>query len=225
MKPRTRAGERVLSCAALVGFLIAGHAARGDVPSAKAPRRAIVIGAELGYAFPLGALERGSELADVVHGLVPLGIEGGYHFTTRASLVAYAHYAKGIPTLCATASDCFASLGHDIAVGVGGRFLLPRVGPVGPEIRAVFGYEWFRSELSDHGVTSGRMYRGPLLTTVQAFGNVGSDERAVGPFVAMSAGIFSHRSLETPAFETSSFVDRAALHLWLEVGLRGAWSL
>jgi hypothetical protein len=101
---------------------------------------------------------------------------------------------------------------------------MPRVGPVLPQIRATFGYEWFRSELSDNDVTSGRSYRGPILTSLQASANLGSDEKGVGLFAGLGAGIFSDRTLDTPAFSSSSGVDEARLHAWLELGVRGAIS-
>src|SRR5689334_21774625 len=131
---------------------------------AEVPRtRTLQVALELGYTFPMGDLERGSEVSDVVHGLVPLGSEVGYRFNSTVSLVAHGAYPFGIPTLCATASDCTASLGHDLRLGVGGRFALFQLGPVLPELRASFASEWFRSELSDNDVTSGRSYRGPIL--------------------------------------------------------------
>jgi len=111
-----------------------------------------------------------------------------------------------------------------ISGDVGGRFALPRIGPVLPQVRATFGYEWFRSELTDNGVTSGRNYRGPILASVQALANFGSKDRGLGPFVGMSGGMFSDRVLETPAFTSASSVDRAGLHIWLELGVRGAVS-
>ena len=112
-----------------------------------------------------------------------------------------------------------SSLGHDFKLGVGARFVLRQLGPVLPQFRATFGYEWFRSELTDNGVTSGRNYRGPILASLQAFGNFGSDEHGIGPFAAMSMGIFSNRVLETPAFSSASSVDGARPHVWLELGV------
>jgi hypothetical protein len=179
---------------------------------------------ELGYALPVGELERGSKVSDVVYGLVPLGLEAGYRWNRTVSLVVHGAYAFGIPTLCATASDCLSSLGHDLRLGLGARFTFQRLGPVVPQVRATFGYEWFRSELSDNGVTSGRSYRGPILASLQAFGNFGSVDHGLGPFVAMSTGIFSNRTLDTPAFSSGSTVDGARIHAWMELGIRGVLS-
>src|SRR5579859_515922 len=159
--------------AAILPALVASEIARAD-DSSSSRFRNVQVGIELGYAFPMGDLERGSEVSDVVHGIVPFGVEGGYRFNRTVALVAHGSYAFGIPTLCATAGDCVASFGHDMRLGIGGRFTLPRVGPVLPQVRAMFGYEWFRSELSDNGVTSGRSYHGPILTSVQASGSLGS---------------------------------------------------
>jgi hypothetical protein len=216
------AGASAVQGGALVCFLFLwSRSARADAPF---PHR-VLIGAELGFAFPIGSLERGSRVTDVVRGLVPLGIEVGYRVQPRIALVVYAQYAVDIPKLCATASDCLASLGHDIMLAVGSRLMLPPVGPLVPQLRALFGHEWFQSELSDQGVTSTRGYRGPLLASLQASGSLGSDDRSVGLFGTLSAGVYSHRSLDTPAFNTGSFVDRPSLHFWLSFGFRGALSL
>jgi len=207
------------------GFLLLVPSIACAQDAISTPRfHAVQLGAELGYSFPLGDLERGSKVRDVVHGIVPLGVEVGYRWNRRVSLVVEGAYAIGIPTLCATASDCTASLGHDIRLGVGGRFAFPRVGPVLPQVRATFGYEWFLSELTDNGVTSGRSYHGPILASVQAFGNFGSENGGIGPFAAASAGIFSRRTLDTPAFTSTTAVDAAGLHVWCELGVRGAYS-
>jgi hypothetical protein len=219
---RTGVGYFDCLCIAIVAVLLSPSIAHAE-DAVSTPRfRAVQVGAELGYAFPMGDLERGSEVADVVHGLVPLGLEFGYRFNRRVSLVLQGSYAIGIPTLCVTAGDCMASLGHDIRLGLGARFALPPIGPVLPQLRATFGYEWFRSELTDNGVTSGRSYRGPILGSLQAFGNLGSENGGVGPFAALSAGVFSSRELDTPAFTAASSVDKTSLHVWLEVGVRGS---
>jgi hypothetical protein len=216
--------QRQAFAVSIVAALVAPQGARADDATTSPLFRKVQVGVELGYAFPVGDLERGSEVGDVVHGLVPLGVEVDYRFNRTVALVVQGAYAFGIPTLCATASDCMASLGHDIRLGIGGRFTLPRVGPLLPQVRATFGYEWFRSKLTDNDVTSGRSYRGPILMSVQASGNLGTEEKGIGLFVGLGAGIFSDRTLDTPAFSSSADVDAARVHAWLELGIRGAVS-
>ncbi len=101
---------------------------------------------------------------------------------------------------------------------------LPRLGPILPQVRATFGYEWFRSALSDNDVTSGRSYRGPLLTGLQASANLGSDAKCFGLFAGVSTGIFSDRALDTPAFSSSSYVDAAKIHALLDLGIRAQFA-
>jgi hypothetical protein len=182
------------------------------------------LGAELGFAFPGGSLERESPVSDVVRGIIPFGVEAGVQLQPSFLVVGFFQYAPGIPKLCATSSDCLASLGHDNAIAMGVRFVLPHAALIRPELRVALGYEWFESELRDHDATSARSYRGPLVS-LQASGNLGSDSRAIGLFVAPSAGLFSHRTLQTPAFSTSASVDRSRVHFWLSLGIRGALSL
>src|SRR5262245_15809480 len=117
---------RARSAALLVGVVacVCPAPARADTSSTEAHR--LVLGAELGFAFPIGALEQEAPVSDVVRGVVPFGVEVGWRIEPSIIIVAYTQYALGVPKLCATASDCLASLGHDIALGVGGRFVLPR---------------------------------------------------------------------------------------------------
>jgi len=198
--------------------------AHAENSPADAKQRSIEVGIELTYSFPIGSLEGGSEVSDVVRGLIPIGVDVGFRLTTRVAILLYGHYGVGIPKLCTSASDCFSSLGRDVAVGAGSRLLFDRLGPVAPELRLTFSYEWLHSALSDNGVTSSRDYRGPLLAAIQAFGNFGSDAKKFGAFASLATGIFSNRSLETPAFSSAELVDRPSLHVWLAVGLRGALS-
>ena len=223
MKRRAR-GLSTSRIALACSLAATGCAAQATERLAPASPRRVQVGVELGYAFPAGVLERESKTSDVVRGLVPLGVEGGYRLSPHVMLLARIQYGFGVPKLCATASDCIASLGHDIALEFGGRFFLPRLGPVSPEVSTLFGYEWFRSELSDNGVTSARDYRGPMLAAVQLFSNLTRSNLSLGPFVTASSGIFAHRALETPAFSTDSYVDRAGIHVWVDLGFRGALS-
>jgi hypothetical protein len=197
--------------------------ARADAPKTEARR--LLVGAELGFAFPTGSLEQEAPVSDVVRGVVPLAVEVGWRAEPSIFLLAYAQYAPGVPKLCATTSDCIASLGHDIALGVGGRFVLRGAGPVQPEGRLAFGYEWFEAELSDQGVTSARHYRGPMLVSLEASGNIGSEDRTIGLFTSLSVGLFTHRGLDTPAFTSGADIEHKEIHLWLGLGIRGALSI
>jgi len=197
--------------------------AAGADASMTEPRR-LRVSAELGFAFPFGSLEQEAPVSDVVRGVVPLGLEVGWRVQSSIFILAFGQYSFGVPKLCATSSDCIASLGHDIALGLGGRFVLPRAGPVQPEGRLGFGYEWFESELSDHGATSARRYRGPILASLEASGNFGPEDRTIGVFASFSAGLFTHRGLDTPAFSSSAGIDHKGIHFWLGLGIRGALS-
>src|SRR5881394_869500 len=121
---------------AMVAALVTANVARADDATTSPPFRKVQVGIELGFSFPMADLERGSKVSDVVHGVVPLGVEAGYRFNRTVAVVVQGAHAFGIPTLCATASDCMASLGRDTRLGIGGRFTLPRVGPVLPQLRA-----------------------------------------------------------------------------------------
>src|SRR5215468_7373464 len=93
-----------LAClTAMSAAAVLSSTARADPSNSSPPTRPVQVAVELGYSFPMGDLERGSEVGDVVHGIVPLGIEVDYRLNPSVALVVQGAYAFGIPTLCATA--------------------------------------------------------------------------------------------------------------------------
>jgi hypothetical protein len=187
--------------------------------TAHAQERRIEAAASLGYAFPIGSAERGSRLSDTTIGLVPFAAQLAYRFANVVGVVASARYSVGIPPLCQTASDCQNSLGSDVALAIGVRFFLPRVGPVAPCADVGVGYEWLVTRLSDHDFTSTRSYRGPLLLSAEAFAPFSLSSRWMfGPALGASFGRFSDYSLETPAGHHDGSTADRAFHMWLFVG-------
>jgi hypothetical protein len=158
-------------------------------------------------------------LSDTTIGLVPIEAELAYRFVDAVGLVASARYSVGIPTLCQTASDCESSLGSDVELAIRIRFFLPRFGPIAPRADAGLGYEWLVTRLSDHGITSSRSYRGPLLISVEASAPFALSSRwTLGPALGASFGRFTDFSLETPAGRDEGSIADRAFHLWLSVG-------
>src|SRR5205814_8244596 len=131
------------------------------------PTRRFEVAASLGYAFPAGSLERGSDLSDVTFGNVPIDLVATYRLTTRFALGIAGRYGFVIPTLCSDGSDCFSSLGHDIAIQAKARFFLPRLLGAEPYADAGLGYEWFAAKLVDTGKTSTHSFDGPLFFSTE----------------------------------------------------------
>lgn len=212
--------REVASCCSLLLAL----AAASRLARAEEPRRS-QLGIDLGYAFPAGSNERGSDLSDVTFGIVEAGIVGAYRIHDRWSIGPGAHYGIVIPTLCSSSSECKASLGHDVRVGALGRVVVGRWGSFEPDAELELGYEWFASKLVDSDVTSERKYRG-VQATLRAHGGF-ELTRAVflGPSLELGTGVFGRTSLDAPGIQEARSTEGTSVHLWLGAGIRAstAW--
>jgi len=217
-----RTQERLVAAVAFaLGLFASAHATAESVD----PRRAM-LGVTVGPALPLGSLEEGSRTSDTVFGTVPVRLDAGAAITRQLSGVLSLDYAVGIPTLCASTSDCTASLATDVLVLVGARHELPRLGPVTPELGWGFGYEWFTSRMSDKAVTSSRHFRGPAIGSLEILSHfwLGRHSR-LAPTLRLVVGEFSHATLAGPGGEESGPVNGLALHGWISLGARLGFDL
>ena len=187
--------------------------ARGDATR-------VQTGASLGYAFPAGALERGSKVSDVTYGLTELRIDGAYRLSPAWLIGLAVGYGVAIPKLCATSSDCVSSLGHDVTLGALGRWRVGVWKTFEPSVDIELGYEWFKANSTDNGATSSRAYRG-WYASLAAFGAFRLSRRFIlGPVLATTGGIFQNAAFEAPGVSTSHGTDGALPHLWLRLGVR-----
>jgi hypothetical protein len=183
--------------------------------------RRVEVGASLGYGAPVGNAERGSRVSDTTFGDVFFAADAGYRLTRIVGVAVRARYGLVIPTLCATASDCEASLGSDVALDLVARFHTPRIGPFQPLADVGLGYEWLTTRLVDSGAQSARSYGGPVLlvTRVAAPAALG-DRWSFGPVLEASYGTFTSFELRTTARSFSGDVPWRTPHAWLSLGVR-----
>jgi hypothetical protein len=197
-------------------FLLASPAAAAD-----STPRPFEVGASIGYVAPLGYAERGSKVSDTSFGGVPLALEVAYRLTSRVGIVVHAQYALMVPTLCANASDCEASLGSDVDVDLAARFRGPKLGPFVPLFDLGLGYEWLTTRLVDANAQSTRGYAGPLLLVTRvALPLRLADRWTLGPVAGASLGTFTSFDLRTTAQALSGDVPWRAPHAWLSLGVR-----
>lgn len=202
-----------------IGVLLFAHSR----PSLAAPEeRPWSVGLSLGYSFPVGSLEEASRVSDTTYGLVAVAPDVAYRIDPRLGIFVRGSYGVGVPTLCASASDCQDSLGSDVQLILGSRFSFERAigrrffGELG------LGYEWYASTLSDEGVESTRRYRGALFSTRAGVDFGLGKHFSLGPIVDVCVGELSHSSFESPGVDRSGRVDGAAVHGWITLGLRAA---
>lgn len=185
------------------------------------PARRIELAASAGYAAPFGEAERGSRVSDTALGGVPFALDGSYRLTPLVGIALRARYGVTIPTLCSSASDCQASLGSDLALGVAARFHLPRVWVVSPLADVGLGYEWLTTRLVDAGATSTRSYGGPVLLDLELAAPFALGDRVtLGPEIGAWFGTFTHYELRTNALSPSGDVPSRGVRAWLSLGAR-----
>jgi len=208
------AGAILISCVTgLVGSTNAGADA-GAPPLSRA-----TILADLGYAYPIGAAETGTDTRDVSFGLVPLSLIGTYDLARDWSANARLSYALNIPTLCASAPDCESSVGHDVGISIGVGRTLPRRWHLTARLGLDVGWEWLTTKLSDAGVASSRSWGGPFAR-LEIFADLKpSGPWSLGPAIGIDAGFFSHFDLDTPAGQTGGSTS-TAIHAWPIVSFR-----
>jgi hypothetical protein len=208
------AGAVLILC---VACLLGRADARAD--TARSPLSRVTLLADVGYAYPIGAAENGTETRDVSFGLVPLSLVGIYDLAGDWTASARLRYALNIPTLCASAPDCESSLGHDVVVAIGIGRALPRWWRLTTRIGLEAGWEWLTTRLSDAGVAASRNWHGPFAQ-LEAFADLkSSGPWSLGPAIGVGVGIFSHFDLDTPAGHTGGATD-AALHAWPTISFR-----
>jgi len=207
----------VLCAGGLVGT---PHAARADgAPGDTSSLSRVTLLADVGYSFPVGGAETGTDTRDVSFGLVPLSLIAGYELPRGFRATAQFRYALSIPTLCASAPDCEASLGHDVAGAVGIARALPRWRRLAASLGLELGWEWFTTELSDAGVAAFRSWNGPSAR-LEVFADLGGGGPwSLGPAVGVDVGMFTHFDLDTPAEQAGGSTDRA-VHAWPTISFR-----
>jgi hypothetical protein len=183
----------------------------------------IEVGASVAYVAPVGSAESGSRVRDTAVGAGALELDVAYRFTRTLGAVLWGRYGATIPTLCATASDCIASLGRDVAVAARARVFLPTLSRFEPRVDTGVGFEWLMTKLSDSGATSRRSFAGPLALSLEMAAPWRLSEAwSIGPVADAAIGVFTTSSLETPAFTRDRQTEGRAMHGWLSIAFRTA---
>jgi hypothetical protein len=191
--------------------------ARADAGAS--PLSRVTVFGDVGYAYPAGTAETGTDTRDVSFGLVPLSLIGTYDLAGAWSASGRFRYALGIPTLCASAPDCESSLGQDVAVAVGIGRALPRWWRLTARVGLEVGWEWLTTRLSDAGVAASRNWNGPFAR-LEIFADLKSEGLwSLGPAIAIDAGVFTHFDLDTPAGHSDGSTA-TAVHAWPSVSFR-----
>jgi hypothetical protein len=183
----------------------------------------LTLGARAGYAIPTGEARAHGALADLVDGVIPLELEGGWRLSPALTVGLYGSYGVGLPSAragrCGEAgSSCSA---RDLRLGVQAAWAFAwRLRGVAPWAGLGIGYEWLTlRDLDRDGVN--RSFRGLELVRLQAGADVALGRVSLGPVVSYSLGRYGHAGVEGAGTSSSSAIEEKGLHGLLTLGIRG----
>jgi hypothetical protein len=180
----------------------------------------VEVSASIGARVPFGSLQVGSAVRDVTFGSVPIEARVSYVGVNRWAFGISGSYALSVPTLCASGSDCIASLGRSATATAIAAYELRRFWKVRPNVSAGIGYEWFTAKLSDAGAAASRTYHGIVVPSLDLFAAFDVGHRwGMGPFVQLMEGKFTGGSVHDAAGVTTS-LGAGGWHTWAMLGFR-----
>jgi hypothetical protein len=210
---------------ALVAQQLAHPAAVRDTPG-------IDFAARVGYARPFGTSFSASavnKLGDLASSAVPLALEAGVRANAGVTIGVLFEYAimnvNGNPYVgCGPIVSCS---GHVVHFGLEGIYNFNLDAVVTPWVGIGAGIEWFHISSSGNGRSTAVTANGAELLTLHAGGDVRISPRlAVGPYVSLTLASYKAASFGSPFFpDATRFDGDNGLHEWLQLGVRGRFSL
>jgi outer membrane protein W len=182
-------------------------------PSVDAAPGRFVIGLRLGYALPMGSAAKNDKMSDNASGMIPIWLDLGYMISPNIMFGAYGQY--GLVSLKNCNGDCSA---RDLRLGLQGQYHFSPTEKFDPWFGLGIGYEKLSSTRSGRDESLGgfefvNLHAGMDYKVSPALG--------VGPFISFSLGQYSSAS----AGDISVDIPEKALHQWLTLGIRGAFTL
>jgi hypothetical protein len=215
---------------ATIGFIaltLAATAARAQGDPERGPEIALRTGLMLPFG-DRGNIQGGANggtLDNYASKALPFVLEGGYRLDSNLFFGLRFQYA--IPDLKNCGNDCDGSV---ITLGVEGTYRFMPGATFNPWVGVGIGYEW----ASVNG-TAGTLANGTVTYSgFQPLAQLGGDiyvapKFFLGPFVEAAFGRFDNVHGEgtvlNTAFETDTAITDERWHMWLTLGLRGAFDL
>lgn len=196
-------------------------------------------GLRLGYAVPLGEISDGDDLNDGISGQIPLWLDLGYRLDRHWFIGVYAQYgfgfAGGVIDDACDAADAFADVSctaSDIRLGIQAHYhFLNAASSLDPWLGVGLGYEWLSFGVDGNNAEVTITGSGFEFLNLQFGLDFKAAEHLVfGPFVSFSLGQYGDVSVDcsSPIGGCGGFsdyeIDDKALHEWLLLGLRGAYT-
>lgn len=191
-------------------------------------RPGLDLGVRVGYAIPFGDVDSGNGLASRLNSAVPFVFEANYRFNRTLSVGPFFQYAiaqvkDGNNLGCGNLVDCS---GWVVRLGgqVIGHFDLGSIAV--PWVGLGVGYEWLNVSGKTGNLTGSVSDNGWEFATLQAGADIFvAPGFALGPFVSFSIARYGNQSGSINNGTTTSDISNPAVHEWLQLGARFAFSL
>jgi hypothetical protein len=191
------------------------------------------LGLGVGYGIPMGDAEKDEKLSDLYSAEIPIELEASYKFTHAISAGLYVGYGLGLVSSneldggcvtgpCPKASDVYDSIAS-WRFGVQGEYEFGKVGPALPFAALRVGYVTETITMKDGGGTE-KVNGWEYLTLIGGADFEVAHGFAVGPFVSLALGQYTTAKAEGAESESIPSAERA-MHEWLTIGVRGAFTL
>jgi hypothetical protein len=216
---------RALAAAVMLALAAAppAAAAEGDGPAV-----GFSLGARISAAFPMGSVysdpSNGPLLIDeLVAVSLPVQLEAGITLNRRWFIGAYAQYAWSLLQLggCSVGESCSVT---GLQVGLQATYAFRDHD--GPWVGLGTGWEWMFTSYERAGRKTFVDVTGWDYAILQAGWDVElAPGWKVGPWASGSVGEFSRATLGMDGRTTEAGIDNRAVHGWLQLGVKGSFSL
>ena len=215
-----------LLLAALAATLAAPPAAAGE--PAGPPPVEFTVGVRVSAAFPMGSVlsdpGNGALLIDELVAIsIPLQLDLGATLGRRWFVGAYGQYAWNLLQVggCSIGQSCSVT---GLRVGLQATYSFADDG--GPWAGLGTGWEWMFTSFSSPSFSTRLDVSGWEYAIFQGGWDVPvAQGLRVGPYASASIGEFTRASRATGSETVQSAIPNRALHGWLQLGLRGSFSL
>jgi hypothetical protein len=209
-------------------LLLAGWALPARPEEPPAPVVGFTVGARISAAFPMGSVlsdpGTGPLLIDELVAIsVPLQVDVGLTVHRRWFVGAYVQYAWDFLQIdqCKLGESCSVS---GLRLGLQATYAFRDHG--GPWAGLGTGWEWMFTSYVSPEFTTQLDVAGWEYVIFQAGWDVEvSPGWRVGPWISGSVGEFSRASLGVSGRNTEAAIPNRAVHGWLQLGVKGSFSL
>jgi hypothetical protein len=216
------------SALAAAALLLAGLALPASADQREGPVLGFTVGARVSLAFPMGSVlsdpGTGPLLIDeMVAVSIPIQLDVGLTVNRRWFVGAYVAYAWDVLQIeqCKVGESCSVT---GLRLGLQATYAFRDQG--GPWVGLGTGWEWMFTKYSSQDFTTRLDVGGVEYVIFQGGWDVEvSPGWMVGPWASGSVGEFSRASMSTGGATQEIAIPNRAIHGWLQLGVKGTFSL